>query len=223
MRAASLNNSQEFFCSIQRLLWEGNCEFFISAIKSIVDHVRMSLKFFQRKLRIYQERFWISHVNEKMSSKYRTTKVDWTGAGRYYRYKTYDSVQKGIENGTTISFIKFKGKRNLFVAVGRVRGNSSQDFIEITRDIPQQNVTQICGALYCHFHIVKNIDGSPKLMKVKKEHLAEKLIASECGLLLSFGSEYGHTIITEHWKVMDARGDLTFPCHSDGVFRDQLI
>jgi len=199
----------EFFGHL-RLYWEGNNEFFISKIKSIVDHVRLSLSFFQGKLKQYQENSWLSFVNTQLSSDNTCNNVT-----RYHRYKSIQAVERAISKGTPISFIKFKDDRDkLFVAVERSRGpSSSQKFIQLQRKRSEQTMNDIIGAVYCHWEIVEN-----SVIELQQDKLQKLLLQATCGILISFNSNYGHTAITENWKIIDAKGTFSFPRISKEVF-----
>lgn len=192
----------------------GNNEFYISKIKSIVDHVRLSLSFFQGKLKQYQEDTWLSFVNAQLSSgkTYDVTEK------RYHRYKSIAAIEKAINEGKPISFIKFKDRNELFVAVERSRGlDSSQKFVQLQRKRSQQTIHDIVGLIYSKWELVQNSE-----FELHQDILQEKLLHASCGILISFGnnisSNYGHTAITEDWKVINTQGTFSFPSISKGVF-----
>ncbi len=168
-------------------------------------------------MRTYQKNQWIRHITKQIYGAQEDNN-NWAGGKRFYRHASKESIEKSIKAGEPISFVKFEETNKLWVAFNRTRKSSVIDskryeFVQIQP--VGGNMTEVCSLVYGKYKLV-----SESVLTMDEGQLKQKLITAECGILLSFGGTQhpGHTLLTEHWRVMNEKGELVFPELSRRLF-----
>lgn len=185
--------------------------------------MRFSRSYFEKKLLTYQKNQWIKFISNQIYGAQKDNNNNWEGGKRFYRHASKESIEASISKGEPISFVKFKDTNGLWVAFNRTRKRSRIDdskryeFIQI--EPIGGNMNEVCGLIYGKYKLV-----SQSILKMDENQLKQNLTNAECGILLSFGgtNHPGHTLITEHWRIMNENGQLIYPELSKRLFENFL-